>query len=74
MLKRMPDMLAAVRKALDKKEWSHYRLVQSLKGKRPDGKDVPASVVYGFLRGETAINHIDLGLMLDVLDIELKLK
>lgn len=45
------------------------KLVQALKGKRADGADVPASNVYGFLRGETTINSGDLGLIFDALGL-----
>lgn len=65
----MPDLFGAVTKALKRKKWSAYRLVQELKGRRPDGNDVPAGTVYSFLRGETAINSDDLGLIFDVLGI-----
>ena len=48
--------------------------MQALKGKREGGKDVPSQTLYEFLRGETAINSNDLGLIADVLGMELKRK
>jgi len=68
----MPDLREAVLAELTRREWSAYRLVQALKGKRPKGKDVPAVTVYEFLRGETAINSTDLGLIFDALGLEPK--
>lgn len=71
MLSRtMPDLLKAVTDELARREWSNYRLVQELKGKRPGKKDVPASVVYEFLRGESSINSTDLGLIFDAIGLE----
>lgn len=52
--------------------WSAYRLVQSLKGKRPGGKDVPTSTVYQFLAGRSDIRSADLGLIFNALGLELK--
>jgi len=66
----MPDMREAVLREMKRRKWSAYRLIQSLKGRRPDGADVPATVIYKFLRGETAINSDDLGLIFDVLEID----
>lgn len=66
----MPDLRAAVQAELRRRKWSAYRLVQSLKGKRPDGSDVPPTNVYKFLRGETAINSDDLGIIFEVLEID----
>jgi len=70
----MPNLREAVLDELSRRGWSNYRLVQALKGKRPGGKDVPAATVYEFLRGESAINSADLGLIFDVLGLEPKRK
>lgn len=67
LCRTMPDILTAVKKSMKQQGITAYRLVQSLKGKRPDGKDVPAATIYGFLRGENPINSHDLGLIFDVL-------
>lgn len=69
LTRTMPNLRDAVLDELDRRGWSHYRLVQELKGKRHKGKDVPAVTVYEFLRGETAINSTDLGLIFDVLGL-----
>lgn len=75
MLSRtMPDFRAVVQAELDRREWSAYRLVQALKGKRKGKKDVPPATVYAFLRGETDLNSYDLGLMFDVLELDVKPK
>lgn len=68
----MPDLRKAVLAELTRREWSKYRLVKELEGKRKDGTNVPAVTVYEFLRGETDINSRDLGLICDVLGLELK--
>lgn len=68
----MPDLRAAVTKELKRREWSHYALVKALRGKRKGGKDVPPATIYEFLRGESAINSTDLGLIFDVLGLEAK--
>jgi len=70
----MPDLHKAVLKELERRKWSHYQLVQALKGKRADGKDVPAATVYEFLRGETTINSEYLGLIFDALGLEARRK
>jgi len=70
----MPNLLEAVQKELKRREWSTYQLIQSLKGKRAKGKDVPAATVYEFLRGETTINSTDLGLIFDALGLEARRK
>lgn len=70
----MPNLRQSVLDELQRREWSHYQLVQALKGKRPGGKDVPPVTVYEFLRGETAINSTDLGLICDALGLVLKRK
>jgi len=70
MLATMPDLRQAVLAELERREWSAYRLVQALKGKRPKGKDVPPVTIYEFLRGETDINSADLGLIFDALGLE----
>jgi hypothetical protein len=72
LTRTMPNLRQAVVAELERRGWSHYRLVQELKGKRPGGKDVPAATVYEFLRGETTINSADLGLIFDALDLEPK--
>ena len=73
MLKRtMPDLLAAVQKALKRKKWTRYDLVKALRDKRPGGKPVPPSVVYAFLRGESTINSADLGLIFDALGMSVE--
>lgn len=70
----MPDLRDAVLKELERRKWTHYRLVQELKGKRADGKDIPPGTVYQFLRGDTAINIRDLGIIFDVLGLEFRRK
>jgi hypothetical protein len=67
----MPDLRDVIVKELKRRKLTKYRLVQELKGKRPDGSDVPSVTVYEFLGGDTAINSDDLGLIFDVLDLEL---
>lgn len=75
MLSRtMPDFRAVVQAELDRRELSVYRLVQMLKGKRPKKKDVPPATVYAFLRGESTLNSADLGLIFDVLELDVKPK
>jgi hypothetical protein len=75
MLKRtMPDLREVVIKELHERGWSAYQLVQSLKGKRSNGKDVPAATVYEFVRGKTTINSEYLGLIFDVLRLDIKRK
>jgi hypothetical protein len=66
----MPDLRDAVRAEMKRREWTAYRLVKELKGKRDKGGDVPHMTVYQFLRGENPINSDDLGLIFDVLDLE----
>lgn len=68
----MPDLRLAVQAELDRRDWSVYRLVQSLKGKRPKGANVPPAIVYAFMRGETDINSADLGIIFDVLGMKVK--
>jgi hypothetical protein len=70
LTRTMPNLRDAVLAELDRRGWSHYQLVQSLKGKRPGGKDVPPATLYEFLRGETTINSADLGLIFDALNLE----
>ena len=70
----MPDIRKSVEKAMKKKGWTTYRLAQALKGKRPGGGTVPQVIVYDFLRGTTTINSGDLGLILDVLGLEIREK
>jgi hypothetical protein len=74
LIHTMPDLREAVQKEMERREWSTYQLVQALKGKREGGKDVPSATVYEFLRGETTINSEYLGLILDVLGLEIKRK
>jgi hypothetical protein len=66
----MPDLRDAVRAEMKRREWKTYRLVKELKGKRPNGGDVPHMTVYQFIRGDGPINSDDLGLIFDVLDLE----
>lgn len=66
----MPDLRAAVLAELERRGWSSYKLVQTLKGKRKGGKNVPDATVYEFLRGKTPINSTDLGLIFDALEME----
>lgn len=68
----MPKLRDSVLNELERREWSAYRLIQELKGKRDNGKDVPPATVYEFLRGETTINSADLGLIFDALGLEVK--
>jgi len=71
MLNRtMPDLRNAVLKELARRDWTAYQLVQALKGKRADGKDIPAATVYEFLRGASTINSEYLGLIFDALGLE----
>lgn len=73
MLSRtMPDLRAAVLAELKRTKWTPYRLIKELKGKRPDGSNVPDMTVRQFLRGETALNSDDLGLIFDVLGLKVK--
>ena len=65
----MPDLRNAINEELDRRKWSIYKLVQELKGKRPNGDDVPSVTVYRFLTGDSDINSTDLGIMLDVLGL-----
>jgi hypothetical protein len=66
----MPDLRESVLAEMKRRKWSTYRLVKELKGKRDTGGDVPHMTVYQFLRGENPINSDDLGLIFDVLDLE----
>ncbi len=72
MLSDMPDLRRAIVDELGRRKWTTYRLVQELKGKRPDGRDVPSATIYEFIQGKSPINSSDLGLIFDVLGIELK--
>jgi hypothetical protein len=72
LIRTMPDLREVVLKELRRREWSHYRLVQALKGKRPGKKDVPPVTLYEFLRGETPINSNDLGLIFEALELEIR--
>jgi hypothetical protein len=74
LTRTMPNLREAVQKELERRGWSAYRLVQELKGKRKDGRDVPPATIYEFLRGETTINSADLGLIFDALGLEPKRK
>ncbi len=74
MIAAMPDMRKEILTELERREWSHYQLVQALKGKRPGRKDVTPMTVYNFLAGKSTINSADLGLMFDVLGLEIKAK
>jgi hypothetical protein len=69
LTRTMPDLRKAVIAELTRREWSHYDLVQALKGKGKQGKDVPPATVYEFLRSETEINSLYLGAMFDVLGL-----
>lgn len=70
MLKHtMPDLRKVVLDELEKRGWSHYQLVQAMKGKRAGGKDVPPATIYQFLRSDSDINSSDLGLIFDVLGL-----
>jgi hypothetical protein len=68
----MPDLRLIVVRELRRRGWSNYRLVQELKGKRPAGRDVPSMTMYQFLRGQHSINSLDLGLIFDVLGLEVR--
>lgn len=70
----MPNLRQSILDELKRREWSAYRLIQELKGKRPKGRDVPPATVYEFVRGETTINSDDLGLIFDALDLVPKRK
>jgi hypothetical protein len=70
MLNRMPDLRAAVLREMKSRGMTTYALVKALKGKRPKGTDVPAPTVYEFVRGDTAINSDDLGLIMEVLGLD----
>jgi hypothetical protein len=67
----MPDLHSAVVAEMSRQKMSTYALVKALKGKRPNGEDVPSATVYEFIRGETSINSADLGLICDVLGMDL---
>jgi hypothetical protein len=67
----MPDLRAAVLRRMKDRKVTTYKLIQLLKGKRDDGRDVPASTVYGFVRDGSPINSADLGLIMDVLDMHI---
>ncbi len=71
LTRTMPDFREVVRRTLRQRGMSKYDLVQALKGKGENGKDVPAVTVYEFLRDDkpTAINSTYLGLIFDVLGI-----
>lgn len=66
----MPDLRDAVRAEMKRRGWSTYRLIKELKGKRANGGDVPHMTVYQFVRGDGPINSDDLGLIFDVLELE----
>jgi len=70
MIPTMPDIREAILVELKRRGWSNYKLVQMLKGKRPDGTDVTAGMLYQFLAGKTTINSADLGLIFDALELE----
>lgn len=72
LYRTMPNLRDVVVEELARRDWSHYQLVQALKGKRPNGKDVPPATVYEFLRGKTTINSADLGLIFEALNLEPK--
>jgi hypothetical protein len=69
LTRTMPDLRKAVLDELKRREWSHYDLVQALKGKGKKGKDVPPATVYEFLRGKTTLNSFYLGAMFDALNL-----
>ena len=56
---------------MKRQKMSTYALVQALKGHRAGGTDVPQATVYDFIRGTSAINSDDLGLICDVLGLDL---
>lgn len=64
----MPDLREIVRKAMKRKDWTAYRLIQELGGK------VKPGTVYGFLRDDdpTDINSEYLGHIFDALGIRLE--
>lgn len=66
MLPHMPDILAAVKAELDRREWSRYRLAEAVKGR------VSPGVVYRFLSGYRKITHVMLGHILDALELEIR--
>lgn len=71
----MPDFKAVIEAEMSRQKMSTYELVKRLRGKRPAGKDVPASTVYGFLgKKQSAINADDLGLIFDVLGLDITKK
>lgn len=72
MTEPLPNLRESVRNELERRGWTSYRLIQELKAKRSDGKDVPPATIYEFLRGETNINSADLSLIFDVLGLEPK--
>lgn len=74
LTRTMPNLRDAVLAELERRGWSYYQLVQALRGKRSGGKDVPPATVYEFLRGESAINSTDLGLIFDAIGLEPKRK
>lgn len=68
--RKMPDLRKTVQRELKRQKWSAYKLVQELKGKRANGKNVPPAIIYAFLRGETTLNSDDLGLIFDALGLK----
>jgi hypothetical protein len=57
-----------IQKELKRKGWSHYRLVQELEGK------MPARTVYAYLSGKCDLVSDRVSIMLQVLDLQIKLK
>lgn len=74
LTRTMPNLRQQVLDEMERRKMTTYALVKALKGQRENGDDVPAQTVYEFLRGETAINSGDLGLICDVLKLELRRK
>jgi len=74
MLATMPNLRDAVLAEMERRGLTTYQLVQMLKGKRENGRDVPPATIYEFIRGETEINSADLGLICDALGLVLKRK
>jgi len=64
----------AIHRAMAARGWSNYRLIQELRGRRPEGGSVPGTTAYQFLRGERAISSDDLEIIFTVLGIEMKEK
>ena len=69
--RKMPDLRAKIVAEMERQHLRPIDLVRALKGKRKGGDNVPQATIYEFVRGDTAINSDDLGLICDVLGLDL---